>query len=283
MVNARNKEIDNTHLSIDQAEERGFIHRDYLAHCLRWTHVAKYLNEKKRYETHHVLDIGCGRDQPLPRLMYTSRLIPKTGTYTGIDYNKLTPHEMFHTGKFPITLIGNAAFPDVALPRDYYDTIVCFEVLEHVEPAHSFRMLKGIRGLLADEGRAFISTPCYDYQVGAAANHVNEMSYLALGAMIEAAGLSVANVWGTFASQKDYKHLLTPAAREIFEDLSQYYDSNYLATVFAPLFPDKARNCLWELRAMNLGDWRSFEPLSTLTDAHHSSSTRWADFVGNFK
>ena len=44
MANARGKEIDNTHLSIDQAEERGFIHRDYIAHCLRWTHVAKYLH-----------------------------------------------------------------------------------------------------------------------------------------------------------------------------------------------------------------------------------------------
>jgi hypothetical protein len=33
MANARGKSIDNTHLSIDQAEERGFIHRDYIAHC----------------------------------------------------------------------------------------------------------------------------------------------------------------------------------------------------------------------------------------------------------
>ena len=42
MANARGKEIDNTHLSIDQAEARGFIHRDYIAHCLRsvsYTHL----------------------------------------------------------------------------------------------------------------------------------------------------------------------------------------------------------------------------------------------------
>ena len=42
MANARGKEIDNTHLSIDQAEARGFIHRDYIAHCLRWTHVSVF-------------------------------------------------------------------------------------------------------------------------------------------------------------------------------------------------------------------------------------------------
>ena len=62
MANARGKEIDNTHLSIDQAEERGFIHRDYIAHCLRWTHVAKYLHLKSRYKKASILDIGCGKD-----------------------------------------------------------------------------------------------------------------------------------------------------------------------------------------------------------------------------
>ena len=56
MANARGKEIDNTHLSIDQAEERGFIHRDYIAHCLRWTHVAKYLHLKSRYKTARIID-----------------------------------------------------------------------------------------------------------------------------------------------------------------------------------------------------------------------------------
>lgn len=279
MANARNKAIDNTHLSIDQAEERGFIHRDYIAHCLRWSHVAKYLNEKQRYKTNHILDIGCGRDQPLPRLMYTSRLIPVTGSYTGVDYNNLKQHEMFHTGKFPITLKGNVAFPDVALERSSYDTIICFEVLEHVEPAHSLKMLQGIKRYLAADGRAFISTPCYDERTGAAANHVNEMTYTALGSMIEHAGLTAERVWGTFASQKDYKHTLSPATLQIFEELSEYYDSNYLATIFAPLFPEKARNCLWRLRARDLGDPPRFPELSALSSPGNSSSAEWVNFI----
>ena len=44
------RSIDKTHLSIDQAEERGFIHRDYLAHCFRWSHVVKHLGKKKLYK-----------------------------------------------------------------------------------------------------------------------------------------------------------------------------------------------------------------------------------------
>ena len=42
MPNPKRK-IDKTMLSIDNAESRGFLHRDYIAHCLRWTHVTKYL------------------------------------------------------------------------------------------------------------------------------------------------------------------------------------------------------------------------------------------------
>jgi 2-polyprenyl-3-methyl-5-hydroxy-6-metoxy-1,4-benzoquinol methylase len=188
MANERGKHLDNTHLSIDQAEARGFIHRDYIAHCLRWTHVAKHLQAGQKYKTAHILDIGCGKEVPLAKLMYSSRLIPETGSYTGLDYNKLEVPAMFHTGKFPIKLHGGMMFPQAA-PEDVYtrkfDVITCFEVLEHVEPAQVVIMLKAISGLLAPGGRAFLSTPCYDAKVGAAANHVNEMSYGAFGALIE--------------------------------------------------------------------------------------------------
>ena len=58
MANARGKEIDNTHLSIDQAEARGFIHRDYIAHCLRWTKIAKDLNLGGKYKEADIIDVG---------------------------------------------------------------------------------------------------------------------------------------------------------------------------------------------------------------------------------
>ena len=41
------RKIDKTHLSCDQAEERGFLHRDYIAHCLRWSHIVKHLGNKR--------------------------------------------------------------------------------------------------------------------------------------------------------------------------------------------------------------------------------------------
>lgn len=284
MANERGKSIDNTHLSIDQAEERGFIHRDYIAHCLRWSHVAKHLQQGKLYQTAHILDIGCGREVPLAKLMYSSRLIPTSGSYMGIDYNKLVVPDMFHTGRFPITLLSGifpGALDEVqsAMPDDklQYDVITCFEVAEHVEPQDTLVILQGVKKYLAPSGFGFLSTPCYDEATGAAANHVNEMRYEAFGSMIEHAGLNIEGVWGTFASIKDYKSALTPPFNDIFNNLREYYDVNYLATIFAPLFPQYSRNCLWKVSSRETP--KTFSPLKSFTGKHNSSSDKWSSFI----
>lgn len=275
MANARGKEVDTTSLSLDHAEQRGFIHRDYLAHCLRWTHVAAYLHQKKRYQTHHVLDVGCGKEAPLPKLLYSSRLTHTTGSYTGVDYGKLSrPDSIPNTKKFNATFMGGFDFAKDALPRKQYDTLVCFEVLEHVEPFHAYSMLKRMRDVLKSDGRAFISTPCYDKKTGAADNHVNEMTFDALHMMIGLAGLKIERVYGTFASQKDYKHLLQPEQRKMFDQLGEYYDSNVLACLFAPLFPAQARNCLWVL-SKDLIATPGPKEIASFKNPDNSNSEKW--------
>lgn len=283
MANERGKHIDNTHLSIDQAEARGFIHRDYIAHCLRWTHVAKYLQSGSRFKTAHILDIGCGKEVPLAKLLYSSRLIPETGSYTGLDYNALAVPAMFHTGKFPITLHGRQTFPDTSeelLQGRAFDVVTCFEVLEHVEPAQVVRMLEAIATRLIPGGQAFLSTPCYDAAVGAAANHVNEMSYAGFGSLIERSGLTIQGVFGTFASIRDYKGDLEDLGLgATFEKLREYYDVNYLATIFAPLFPDRARNCLWVVGSAATTGSKKFGAPSAYANPAHSSSAAWPEFI----
>lgn len=278
MANARGKHIDNTHLSIDQAENRGFIHRDYIAHCLRWSHVVKRIN--RVYQHARILDIGCGRDVPLAKTLYSSRLIVKE--YIGVDYNPHSTFDLsaFHSGKFPISTFGRVDFASDQVwfdraadgqpllnirgdnGEDYFrmpNILVSFEVMEHIEPSHVCAMLKKAAECLklAEEldgmkPRFFLSTPNFDPHVGAAGNHVNEMKHEALGWLIEDCGLAIENESGTFASLRDYKHKLFndyKGSERLFEDLSSYYDVNYLATIFAPLYPVQARNCLWELVA----------------------------------
>lgn len=277
MANAKGKEVDTTSLSLDQAEKRGFIHRDYLAHCLRWSHVAAYLHLSKRYQVHHVLDVGCGKEAPLPKLLYHSRLTHTSGSYTGVDYGKVEcPETIPKTNKFKAQFIGGFDFAKDPLPRAKYDTVVCFEVLEHVEPLHAYNMLVRMRSVLKSDGRAFISTPCYDEKTGAADNHVNEMTFQALYAMIGLAGLKIEKVYGTFASQKDYKKVMALEHRVVFDQLNEYYDSNVLACIFAPLYPSLSRNCLWVLSCDHIKT-PGPDTIAAFKNPRNSNSTKWAD------
>jgi hypothetical protein len=299
MANARGREIDNTHLSIDQAEDRGFLHRDYIAHCLRWTHVANFVGKSGRYKDARVLDIGCGIDLPLAKMLYSSRYIVEE--YVGVDYNtpgkfKLEP---FHSGKMPTHAYGDVIFPQhleihpdggtysISGMDEWHklpNVITMFEVFEHIEPGHGRLMLKGIYNLLSldSNANAFISTPCYDANVGAADNHVSEVTYQALGALLEDLGFAIVGHWGTFASQRDYKERLFadyPDMKGLWKKLTNYYDSNYIATLFAPLYPQHSRNCLWQLAAASPDYQRQFPELKDVAGPW-TSSERWSELNG---
>jgi len=246
MANARGKEIDNTHLSIDQAEARGFIHRDYIAHCLRWTKIAKDLNLGSKYKEADIIDVGCGKDMPLARMLMTNRMAPRN--YVGIEYNKMEIPEMFDNTTFQPHLIDNVDFTQTDIIEDSFNVSVCLEVLEHVEPSKAIAILDKLANVVVQGGTCYFSTPCYDAKVGAAKNHVNEMTYKAFGALLEAKKFEIVDHYGTFASQKDYKHELDDNTKQLYSKLSEYYDTNYLSTLFAPLYPSMSRNVLWKCR-----------------------------------
>lgn len=287
MSNARGKTVDTTYLSLDQAEERGFIHRDYIAHCLRWSHFVKYISANKRYESATIVDIGCGRELPLAKMLYSSRFIP--AEFHAVDVGPIEADAMakFHSGKFPITFWPKTDFVKWAVGRENTaDFITCFECLEHVEPKHMLEILAAIRSVLKPGGIAFISTPCWDV-VSCAANHVNEMRYEALGAVFEENGFAIQEVFGTFASIREYEPHLAPSHREAFEDLRAYYDVNLLACIFAPFYPQYSRNCLWQIvphgpdkdvKCIHASyEWK-FEPLSKVPTPW-GSSENWKEMA----
>ncbi len=277
-MNAYGRSVDTTCLSTHGfLELRGVIARDYAAHCFRFSHVYRYLQHGKRHRTAHVLDVGCGREAPLPALCYASSLTHTTGSYTGVDVGiiNLPRYPQQERESFHATWLPKTDFVEAALPRDSYDVVVCFEVVEHVELRHVFRLLQRVRVLLAPGAVLFLSTPCYDAHVGAAKNHVSEMTCNALRLLLGAAGLRVVDVWGTFASQKSYLDVIEDhVPRATWDRLASYYDSNVLACIFAPLFPDRARNCLWQLAA---GDVVVPPDRAAFVDPANSSSERWTD------
>lgn len=302
--------IDNTHLSIDQATRRGFVHRDYIAHCLRWSCVVNELSKRQRYKSAHVLDVGCGVDLPLAKLMYSSRFIPQN--YIGVDWNYADRFDMGafkQGGAFPMNAYGRVDFasnqvligeewvgdeppadrPDhafIEIGGDQFaipNLITCFEVLEHVTPSHARAMLKKMHAILSlaenspHRPLAFISTPNWDPNVGAAQNHINEMKHDALNSMIEDLGFEIMKQVGTFASMRDYLpkfYAEFEGARDIFEALQGCYDVNYLATIFAPLYPAEARNCMRVIAPAGSDYERKYPPLAKV-EGPWSQSDFW--------
>jgi hypothetical protein len=240
--NIHGKSIDKTYLSLDKAEERLFLHRDYIAHCLRWTHIVKYLQEKQRYKTAWVLDIGCGKEAPLIKTLYTSRLLP--AFYVGIDVGPIVPGIDF--SNHPQVVLMPELNAIEITPESSYDLIVMFEVLEHVEKAAGIELLAHIYKFMGPNTVFFMSTPCYNGK-DKAGNHVYEWVFDELQDQLQDLGFLITNAWGTFASIRDYKHLLNEGELHVFNKLSNYYDVNYLSTIFAPLYPAHSRNCLWQL------------------------------------
>jgi 2-polyprenyl-3-methyl-5-hydroxy-6-metoxy-1,4-benzoquinol methylase len=249
-----NRTIDKTHLSIDQAEERGFIHRDYIAHCFRWSHVVKFLMQRHRFKSEIIMDVGCGKDLPLPRLMYANKMTDFA--YIGIDMNHLTMPEMLVTAvknrKADIQLLGGKDASKIKyeeLEFEHPTVAVCFEVLEHVHPTICQALVRNVHALLADGGHAFFSTPIYNGS--AAANHINEMGRGVLTSLFESVGFNIEANYGTFASQSELIPIINENhMQNIWNALANYYDSNVLSTIFAPMFPHVSRNNLWHLRKL---------------------------------
>lgn len=279
MANKNGKEIDTTYLSIDQAEARGFIHRDYIAHCFRWSHVIKCLSKGQAYKTARILDIGCGRLMPMGTMLHSSRMAP--AYYCGVDYGPVD-----RSNKSVATTLNSPSFncdvwdhfhiKDLSLDEgeEPFNVVTCFEMLEHVEPADVHNTLEAIKRLISEDARIFISTPVYNGK--AAANHVNEMTMDTLGNVFIDHGFGIVDMHGTFASISDYRHMLNEHEAHVFEKLRAYYDVNVLSTIFAPLHPTGSRNILWELSPNPEKNTWSFEPWEDMAKPW-SSSDKWEE------
>jgi len=278
MANKKGKHIDNTYLSIDYVETTGMMHRDYIAHCLRWSHIVKFCQKTKAKA--RILDIGCGIELNLPKLLRSSHVL--FDYYAGVDHGKVDVKKYFNKsgrGWEPNKIWSQTDFIDIPdTELDNINLMVCFEVLEHVEPTHAAKMLAKMKKNLSPDGNLFVSTPCYDPNLGAADNHVNEMTYEAMGSMLETLGFAIENHYGTFASQRDYKDYLTDDQKSVFEGLSKYYESNFLSTIFAPLHPSRSRNCIWHCRHQTPLYLNNFPRIDTLKTPLGSSKD-WQDLL----
>lgn len=242
------KEIYNkTQLTPQKEFSRHVYHRDQFAHYLRWTHVLKVAKMDQS-----ILDFGCGSGEMF-ELFYRNKFRPSH--YVGLDVRDRTIRE--NISKFIINDNADFMVQDLCAEFDLnekFDIITSFEVIEHIGHANIDIFLQNIVRHCKKDTIILISTPNYDPSVGAAENHIlgpsreiGEWKHEELQKKLEEYFV-VENKYGTFASIRDYKHKLNDWQKKMYDTLSEYYDVNLMSVIMAPMFPEDARNTLWELR-----------------------------------
>lgn len=249
---AKAKQIYNkTQLTPQQEFERHIYHRDQFAHYLRWSHILKIARIGQT-----ILDFGCGTGEML-EVFYRNKYRPKQ--YLGLDIRKQTIDE--NNEKFAKLDFAEFRQMDLCSEIDLgqtFDIIACFEVIEHIGHENADAFLDNIAFHCDENTRVYLSTPNYDPQVGAAGNHtlkrpdgtteIGEWDHFELQDKLSEY-FDIEAKYGTFASMKDYKEDLNDWQKEMFNALRDYYDTNLIANIMAPLVPaEHARNCLWVLK-----------------------------------
>lgn len=244
---------NTTDLSPDKAFERHVFHRDQFAHYLRWTHILK---EAKIGES--IVDFGCGQANLL-EVLYRNKF--KQKEYIGIDIREKTIEqaaEKFSNVPWAHFFVADLVKNYMDFSQFNADKVCAFEVLEHVGKQNAHKFLENFKACGNNNATYYLSTPNYDPSVGAAGNHtydsgdgrgvdVQEFDHWELEGILSQ-HFTIVKKFGTFASVKDYKPLMNEWQMKMFNALKDYYDSNLIANIMAPMFPDASRNTLWVLK-----------------------------------
>lgn len=239
---------NKTQLTPQQEFERHIYHRDQFAHYLRWSHVMKVAKIGMK-----ILDFGCGSGEML-ELFYRNKYRPEL--YVGVDVRAGQIEQ--NKEKFAKLDFARFECKDLCAPCSFdedFDIITCFEVMEHIGHDNADAFLENLAAACGADTTIYLSTPNYDPIVGPAKNHiidghVGEWLHEELQEKLEEYFV-IEKKYGTFASIKDYKAELVGWKKEMFDALNDYYDTNMLSVIMAPMIdPSHARNCLWVLKGV---------------------------------
>lgn len=250
------KHYNTTDLDPETTFERHVFHRDQFAHYLRWSFV---LNRIGRHES--VVDFGCGKGL-LAEVLYRNRHTPLH--YYGFDVRGKTiekaaekfkdqPWARFFTAD--LVKIPQQRFEEMSLNAQH---ICSFEVVEHIGKQNIQAYLANMAACGNTDSFFYLSTPNHDPRVGAADNHtydsgdgrgiaVQEFTHNELEEELKVR-FDVLEKFGTFASIRDYKPFMNDHQEFVFNELKKYYNTDIIAVMMAPMFPERSRNTLWVMR-----------------------------------
>lgn len=191
----------------------------------------------------NILDVGCASAM-LAQVLYVNKF---NTDYVGIDIraNMLEEANKRKLKNKPRLIQMDICKDKIPLEDNWADILTCFEVVEHIPESSLDFVLSELYRCVKPDGKVLLSTPNYDGK-HQAANHPKEYTELELRKYLEKYFV-IKKQFGTFASQKDIKPVLSSVERELWDKLREYYDVNMFSVLFAPNHPAESRNILWVL------------------------------------
>lgn len=252
----------NTRMNIDHASQTFAFRKDEIMHIGRYFSGAQTIVDlaKELDRPLRVLDIGCG-ELCTARLLYHSYQEKKSDiieVYQGIDIDdkmveRFTQENalMLKTMNADIMIQDLTETPDIEVEDNFYDVIICYEFLEHINPEFAPAILEEAYRVLNPEGIALFSTPNSNGSNSKLPkDHFYEYSYEECIQMFEDAEFEVVDTVGVcINSSKLPKEEKVRLADEFDRAYTAFgRNSAFASVVIAPLVdPTICKNVLYKL------------------------------------
>lgn len=236
MKNRDHRDYDTRRINCKRSAQS--LARTYSASFFRWSFARRFI-----FQYDDVLDIGCGVDRPLFDLL-TGGPAARVNTYLGVDMCELKPTKNSRCSfKGEFNFVERWRELETPGISRGFDVIIHLEVIEHMRVKFGKMLLYGCYELLRPDGKMLMSTPVFDGKKQLF-GHVHEYTVEELQGLLEETGFTVEQRFGTYMY---LRHLNKQGAvvKIVRDRLKQYFDNDALSCIFAPLFPDYAKNCLW--------------------------------------
>lgn len=256
----------NTRMDFEKIGRIFDFRKDELMHIGRYSNAAQTMINlsKKLGRPVRVLDIGCGEMNTV-KLFYKAIVTRKSDIlkeYIGVDIDAIMM-EYCRDKYGQVYKSCNAEFlqadlttnPRLEFEAGYFDLIISFEFLEHIETIYSFPIIQEINRLVSPAGKVLISTPNSNgSNKDLPKDHIYEYSYEELTEMFKKAGFALEGAYGTCINiskiPAEEKKRLNGILKRVYGAFGE--NTAFSSVAIAPLYdPKYCKNVIYHLRKIH--------------------------------
>jgi ubiquinone/menaquinone biosynthesis C-methylase UbiE len=186
-----------------------------------------------------VLDVGCGTATLLEKIV-------RNGVkcfYIGIDVSFPSLKKREHLlAKGSFKLIQGDLTKDLRFDDNFFNVVICSEVIEHFKEEAGKHLLKEIYRVMKPNG-CFLITTTTSPSDRPLAGHLREYTLPDLESLLMKSNFSIQQKFGLLPNKNIQ---FSPIERQCLQDLSKFYPTTFLKCLFSLLHPEECRSYLIE-------------------------------------